>query len=87
MQSAFKTNRAAKGTVNDILQKSPADGGVLTEPQAAAYLHQKPRTLRLWRRRRALPHFKLTGKVVLYSRADLDGWLEKHRVTTIGRAL
>jgi hypothetical protein len=64
--------------------QNPAD--VLTEAQAAEFLHQKPRTLRIWRRKRALPHFKLTGKVILYTRADLMAWLERHRVQMIGTA-
>lgn len=56
-------------------------GEVFDEPQAAAYLHQKPRTIRLWRHARGLPHIKVTGKVILYRRADLDGWLDRHAVT------
>ncbi|MDQ6632483.1 MAG: helix-turn-helix domain-containing protein [Verrucomicrobiota bacterium] len=57
---------------------------LLSEKEAAEYLHQKPRTLRLWRIRRALPHFKPTTKVILYSRSDLDGWLlTHHRVGTV----
>jgi hypothetical protein len=54
---------------------------IFNEAGAADYLHQRPRTLRLWRRHRALPHYKLTSKVVLYSRGDLDQWLEQHRIT------
>ncbi len=50
----------------------------MTEDEAARYLRQKPRTLRLWRSTRALPHLKLTQKVVLYRRSDLDRWLERH---------
>ena len=53
---------------------------IFNEGEAANYLHQKPRTLKLWRRQRGLPHFKVTGKVVLYSRTDLDQWLEQHRM-------
>lgn len=50
---------------------------------AAALLGQSPRTIRLWRMRRGLPHFKVTGKVILFRRADILAWLENHRVVTI----
>ncbi|MCO5053405.1 MAG: helix-turn-helix domain-containing protein [Verrucomicrobiae bacterium] len=52
---------------------------VLTEAEAALYLNVKPRTIRLWRVMRGLPHFKPTHKVTLYSREDLNAWLERHR--------
>jgi hypothetical protein len=53
---------------------------VFSEAEAAAYLHQKPRTIRDWRARRGLPCFKPTAKVTLYRRADLDAWLDRSRV-------
>jgi Helix-turn-helix domain len=56
---------------------------IMTEVQAAEFLHQKPRTLRDWRIRRGLPHYKPTQKVVLYRKADLLKWLEMHRVAMI----
>ncbi len=56
---------------------------VLSEAQAAEFLHQKPRTLRAWRMRRGLPHFKPTQKAVLYRKADLLNWLETYRVAMI----
>ena len=52
----------------------------LNEAQAAQFLHQKPRTLRLWRRTRGLPYYKVTSKIILYSRSDLLRWLEQRRV-------
>lgn len=55
---------------------------LLSEPQAAEYLHQQPRTVRLWRAKRGLPHLKVTNKVVLYRRAELDLWLNRFR--TVG---
>jgi hypothetical protein len=66
--------------------KPAAATDLFSEGEAAAYLHQQPRTLRLWRNRRGLPHFKPTSKVVLYRRADLDAWLENSRVAVIGGA-
>lgn len=65
-------------------QTPPAATDLFSEAEAAAYLHQQPRTLRLWRAARGLPHFKPTSKVVLYRRADLDAWLEQTRVAMIG---
>jgi len=62
---------------------SAAATDLLTEAQAADYLHQKPRTIRLWRNRRGLPCFKPTSKVTLFRRADLDAWLERSRIATI----
>ena len=53
---------------------------LLDEIQAAAYLVIKPRTLRLWRNSRGLPHLKITSKEIRYRRSDLDGWLNRHRV-------
>lgn len=53
---------------------------VFSEAEAAAYLHQKPRTIRDWRARRGLPCFKPTAKVTLFKRAEIDTWLERSRV-------
>lgn len=52
---------------------------LLNDPQAAAYLSVEPRTLRLWRQTRGLPHLKITAKVVRYRRTDLDRWLAGFR--------
>jgi predicted DNA-binding transcriptional regulator AlpA len=53
---------------------------LLNDAQAAAFLLTKPRTLRLWRHTRGLPHIRLTSKVIRYRRSDLDAWLNHHRV-------
>lgn len=53
---------------------------VMTESEAAAYLHTTERTLRIWRRVRGLPHFKLTSKVILYRQTELDRWIDRFRV-------
>jgi hypothetical protein len=55
------------------------DTEVLDDAAAAALLRTKPRTLRLWRQTRGLPHFKPTGRIILYRRSDLLAWLEKFR--------
>lgn len=64
---------------------NPIPDNLLNEQEAAAFLRIKPRTLRLWRARRGVPHFKPTSKVVLYRRSDLMAWLEQSRVATISR--
>lgn len=50
---------------------------IFDEKQAADYLKQKPRTIRLWRRTRGLPFYRLTSKVVLFRKSDIDAWLDK----------
>ena len=57
---------------------------ILTDSEAAQFLSIKERTLRLWRARRGLPHFKITHKEIRYRRADLERWLDGFRVATIG---
>lgn len=51
------------------------------DAEAAKYLRQQPRTIREWRHTRGLPHIKVTSKVILFRRADLDAWLDRHAVT------
>ncbi len=53
---------------------------LLDEAEAANWIGITPRTLRLWRRTRGVPHYKITGKVIRYSPDDLMAWFEKHRV-------
>ena len=76
----MKDNTNSKQT-----QAASVDSDILDHLQAASYLHITERTLRLWRSRRALPHLKITSRIVRYRRADLDSWLETHR-TVIGGA-
>lgn len=58
-------------------------GDLLTEAQAASILTVEPRTVRLWRKTRGLPHVKITSKVVRIRRTDLDAWMERHLVATV----
>lgn len=62
-----------------------AAGDLLTDEQAAAILAVEPRTLRLWRHTRGLPHLKLTSKVIRYRRSDLDEWLDRARTVIAAR--
>ena len=55
-------------------------GTTLTEELVARQLHVEPRTIRLWRRTRGLPHLRLTGKVVRFRQSDVDEWLTSRRV-------
>ncbi len=59
-------------------QKTQDD--ILTDETLAAELHIEPRTLRLWRNKRGLPHIKITSKVIRYRRKDIDSWLAEHRL-------
>lgn len=55
----------------------PADyapGNLLTPQRAAFYLGVAESTLETWRRERGLPALKLSGKVIVYRRNDLDAW-------------
>ena len=58
---------------------TPATSDLLTDAQAAEILAVEPRTLRLWRNRRALPFIRITSKVIRYRRCDLNQWLERRR--------
>ena len=69
-----------KPTSSNISTQGTGTSDVFTEAEAAAYLHQKPRTIRDWRATRGLPCFKPTAKVTLYRRQDLDAWLDRSRV-------
>jgi hypothetical protein len=62
---------------------TPAD--ILDDASLSIYLGGiEPRTLRLWRRNRGLPHVKLTSKFIRYRKADIDRWLDSHRVAIVG---
>jgi hypothetical protein len=74
-------SRAAQGVkLDDERTTRERIHDILTESQLAAELTVLPRTLRLWRRTRGLPHIKLTSKVIRYRRADINTWLERNRV-------
>jgi len=55
---------------------------ILNETEAATLLGVGPRTIRLWRRSRGLPHYKLTAKIVRFKRSDLIEWMESRRRIT-----
>jgi hypothetical protein len=55
---------------------------LLNESEAASFFGIEPGTLRLWRRRRGLPHIRITKRVVRYRQTDLEAWLESRAVAT-----
>ena len=55
---------------------------VLDEKQAAAYINQKPGTLRQWRSLSRGPAYHKKGRRVLYKKNDLDAWLAAGRTFT-----
>ena len=55
---------------------------VLDEKQAAAYINQKPGTLRQWRSVSKGPAYLKKGRSVLYKKSDLDAWLATGRTFT-----
>ena len=77
--------RRTMSTRNGGAAINPApENSLLDDSQAAAFLQIKPRTLRLWRHTRGLPHLKLTTRIIRYRRSDLDGWLARHFVAIRG---
>lgn len=51
--------------------------GVLNDAQLCEFLQTTPRTLRLWRNTRGLPHIKITSRVIRYRLADVEDWLQE----------
>ncbi len=45
---------------------------LLTETEAAAFLHMRPPTLRAWRRQVRIPYVRLQSRAVRYRREDLE---------------
>jgi len=52
---------------------------LLTEDELATFLSIEPRTLRVWRYNRALPHLKITSRIIRYRKSDIEAWLERAR--------
>jgi excisionase family DNA binding protein len=65
----------------------PIVDGLLTKSQAAKLIGIHERTLDLWQSQRKIPFIKLgNGRraIVRFRRADLDAFLQSHRVEAIG---
>ena len=65
----------------------PGESKYLRREAAAAYLGVSPRTLSNLMARRAIPYFKVSRGIVLFSAPDLDEALERYRVRPVGEEL
>jgi excisionase family DNA binding protein len=75
-----KFNHSFGNTMNS----KTSSNEILDDTSAAAYIGGiKARTIRDWRTCRGLPFIRITSKVIRIRRADLDEWLERHRVAII----
>ena len=54
-----------------------ATAGLLDDVSAAEFFNVKPRTLRLWRNTKGLPHVRISSRVIRYRMADLQTWMDK----------
>ncbi|HVR34281.1 MAG TPA: helix-turn-helix domain-containing protein [Methylomirabilota bacterium] len=55
-------------------------GDILDEETLAKELAVEPRTLRVWRQTRGLPHIRVTARIIRYKRSEVYAWLDRHRV-------
>lgn len=53
--------------------------------QAASYLSLPVATVRSLVCRGQIPHHRLSGRLVMFSQADLDAWLAAHRVAVAAK--
>jgi hypothetical protein len=61
---------------------SPSD--IFDDAAAAVYIGGiTARTIRNWRTRHGLPFMRITAKVIRIRRAELDNWLDCHRVAML----
>jgi hypothetical protein len=57
---------------------------IFDDAAAAVYIGGiTARTIRNWRTRRGLPFMRITAKVIRIRRAELDDWLDGHRVAML----
>ncbi|MGD0886159.1 MAG: helix-turn-helix domain-containing protein [Thermodesulfovibrionales bacterium] len=57
---------------------------LLTPKEAGAYLKVSTNTLATWRHKKQGPRFMRTGRVIKYTREDLDAYLRNNTVETKG---
>lgn len=55
----------------------------LSEQEAASYLRVSPRTLRRWRDAGKVQHSRLSERVVVYRRSDLDEFVAARAVAPV----
>lgn len=76
----MRDGRSAKTTMPDDIVE------LLTQEQAAEFLHKSPRVLRFWRTAGIGPVYVKLGKTVLYDRADLVAYVRSNTVQPSVRA-
>ncbi len=59
---------------------------VLTSDEAARYMGISKSYLYKLTMRREIPHFKPTGKLVFFNRAELEQWLQNNRIDTVNES-
>ena len=60
------------------MKKEGNSAGLLTPEQVAEMLQVKLNTLYSWTHQRKIPHLKV-GRLVRFSRRDLEQWIERQR--------
>ena len=80
----------AASPTNPLARPGPADGGtspdriegsLWTVDDVACFLGVAPKTVRKWQLNGTLPFVKLGGKLVRFSPAAVQEWVEHHVVT------
>jgi hypothetical protein len=67
--------------------KTPStDPELMSEVEAAKFIHQERSTLPVWRSKRRGPAYFKIGRKIFYSRADLVAWITSLRIEPKGRA-
>ena len=64
----------------------PGRPAVVADPEVAAWLQVPLSTLRIWRHRREGPPAVKVGRLLRYSRRDLETWIESRRQESVARA-
>lgn len=65
---------------------TPSPTDLLNEAEAAAVLRRPPGTLTQWRCKGQGPPYIKVGHLVTYQRADLEAFIDAHRVDPTGKA-
>ena len=80
-QKTQKENAAGRlGEGREAAAAQPAADNrkrLLTENEVAELLRVSPRTLRRWRRQRAVPFYTLPGGAIRYSAEALSSWMQR----------
>jgi len=72
--------------IHFIMSSIPRDDGLLDKHEAAKLIGIHERTLDLWQSQRRIPFIKLGNgrrSLVRFRRADLEAFLQSHRVEAI----